>query len=310
MARRLLLAVPTLLGLSLLVFALVSLAPGDPAEQLAQRTAVGGQASFEDIERVRTQLGLDDPFVTQYVRWLKGAVRGDLGQSFSLESSVSGEIWRRLPATAALAGSALTLTLCLAVPLGVAAAMLHRSAADHLLRVGALAAASVPGFFLAYILIAVLAVRLHLVPVSGRQGPSSLLMPTLVLAAGPTARVSRLLRSSLLEVLSEDYMRTAAGKGLTRLRVVVDHGLRNAAIPSVTVLGGVLGELLEGAVIAEVIFAWPGVGRLTFDAIGALDYPMIQGTVLFAGVVFVLINLSVDVSYTLLDPRIRLGGAA
>jgi peptide/nickel transport system permease protein len=178
------------------------------------------------------------------------------------------------------------------------------------MRLGALAGASIPGFFLAYLLIGVLATRLGLFPVAGRQGWSSLFLPALTLALGPTALTSRLLRSSLLEVLSEDYIRTASSKGLARPRVVFKHGLRNAAIPVVTVFGAVLGRLLEGAVIAEVIFAWPGLGQLTYEAVSQRDYPVVQGTVMLAGAAYLVINLLVDISYSYLDPRVRLGEAA
>lgn len=306
LVRRLLAAVLTLLGLSFLVFALISLAPGDPAEQVAQRTAVGGEPTPEEIETVRRQLRLDDPFVVQYTRWLANAVRGDLGRSFSSDTHVRDEISNRLPATVALAAGAFILTVCLAIPLGTVAALLHGKTTDHVLRVGALVGASVPGFFLAYLLIAFFAVRLRLLPVAGMQGPTSLVLPIVVLAAGPMAVISRLLRSSLLEVLGEDYIRTAASKGLGPFRVVLNHAMRNAATPVVTVLGGLLAGLLEGAVITEVIFAWPGVGLLTFRAIGARDYPMVQGTVLFAGVVYVSLNLLVDMSYSVLNPKVRL----
>ncbi len=306
LVRRVLASVATLLGLSFLVFTLVSLAPGDPAELLAQRTAVGGEPTPEEIQVVRERLRLDDPFLVQYGRWLGDAVQGDFGRSFSVDSPVRDEIARRLPATAALAAGAFVLTICLAIPLGTAAALLHGTATDHLLRVTALFGASVPGFFLAYLLISFFAVRLHLLPVAGMQGPLSMVLPIVVLAAGPVAVISRLLRSSLLEVLGEDFIRTAFSKGLTPTRVVTEHALRNAAAPVVTVLGGLLAGLLEGAVITEVIFAWPGVGLLTFNAIGALDYPMVQGTVLFAGVVFISLNLLVDMSYSVLNPQVRL----
>ncbi len=308
--RRLLAAVPTLLALSLLIFILVSLAPGDPAEQLARRQAVGRDVTEEDISRTRAELGLDRSFVAQFSDWVRGAVTGDLGRSFITDEEVVDELRRRVPPTMELAVAALLLTLLVAVPVGVAAGMLHRNPVDHVLRTTALVGASVPGFFLAYLLIIVFATKLRIFPVAGRDGIRSLVLPAVALAAVPVARVSRLLRSSLLEVFMEDYMRTARSKGLSSLRVVIRHGLRNAAIPVLTVLGTILGNLLEGVVIAEVIFAWPGLGRLTYDAISQRDYPMIQGVVLFAGVSFFLVNMAVDLSYRLVDPRVRLGSAA
>lgn len=309
LGRRLLLAVPTLLGLSLLIFTLVSLAPGDPAEAFAARTAPSGEATPQQVARARHELGLDRPFLVQYGSWLAGAVHGDLGTSFSRRTPVQDEIVARLPATAELAGAAFTVALCAAIPLGVIAAMFRGRSADHALRVAALMGASTPGFFLAYLLIIGFAVRLGVLPVAGRQGLASLVLPAAALAVGPTAIVSRLLRTSLLDVMGEDYIRTARAKGLGELRVILRHGLRSAAVPVVTVLGSVFGGLIEGAVIAEVIFAWPGLGRLTFEAITQRDYPLIQGVVLFGGVVYVVVNLLVDLSYAVLDPRISVGEA-
>lgn len=304
--RRLLLIPPTLIGLSLLVFGLAALAPGDPAEQYARRTHTAGEVTPADIAQARHQLGLDRPFSVRYVEWVRAAVRGDLGRSFARRTPVTSEIASRLGATAGLAVVALLLATVIAIPLGVAAAMLREHWLDHILRVGSLTGASIPGFFLAYLLIGVFAIRLHALPVAGREDPSSLLLPALTLAVGPAAVISRLLRSSLLEVLGEDYVRTARAKGLSWLRAVLRHALPNAAIPVVTVLGGVLGHLLAGAVIVEFIFAWPGLGRLTVEAVFERDYPMIEGLVVFTGLLFLLINLLVDLSYTLFDPRIRL----
>ena len=304
--RRLLIAIPALLGLSFLIFTLVSNTPGDPAAELARRRDSRNEVSQAQIEQVRHEIGLDRRFFTQYVDWLKGAVHGDLGQSFVRQTSVTHEIAQRVPASAELAGAAFVIILLLSVPLGVAAAMLHRHWADHVLRLLSLLGASVPGFFLAYLLIILFATRLGLLPVAGRQGFSSVLLPAFTLAVGPTAVVSRLLRSSLLEVFGEEYMRSARGKGLSWLVVVLRHGLPNAAVPVVTYLGTVLGALLEGVVITEVIFAWPGLGQLTVQSITGRDYPMIQGIVLFAGLVYIVMNLLVDLSYRLLDPRLRL----
>lgn len=306
--QRLLHIPPTLLGLSVLVFALAALAPGDPAEEFARRTAPGGEATAEDIERARRELGLDRPHVVQYTSWLWGAVRADLGRSFSRRTPVWEEMRARLAATAELAGTALLFTTLVAVPLGLAAGALHRRVPDHLLRVGALVGASVPGFFLAYLLIGLFATRLGWLPVAGREGAASLILPAITLAAGPTAIVSRLLRSSVLEVLTEDFIRTAWAKGLSRAQILARHALRNAAIPLVTVLGNLLGHLLAGAIIIEFVFAWPGLGQLTVESVFQRDYPMIQGVVFFAGAVFLSLNLLVDLSYALLDPRVRLAG--
>jgi peptide/nickel transport system permease protein len=308
--RRLLVALPTVLALSFLIFTLVHNAPGDPAEELAHRRSGGSkEVTDEEIRQVRHEIGLDRPFLVQYADWLKGAVHGDLGRSFLRQTSVGHEIVQRFPASAELAGVALAMILLLSIPLGVAAAMFHRHWLDDVLRVLSLIGASVPSFFLGYLLIILFATRLGILPVAGRQQLDSVLLPALTVSVLPAAVVSRLLRSSLLEVFSEDYMRTARSKGLGALAAVVRHGLRNAAVPVVTYLGTVLGQLLEGVVITEVIFAWPGIGQLTVQSITGRDYPMVQGIVLFAGVVFIASNLLVDVSYGFLDPRIRMEGS-
>jgi ABC-type dipeptide/oligopeptide/nickel transport system permease component len=306
--QRLLLIPPTLLGLSLLVFTLAILAPGDPAEEFARRTAPGGEVTAEDIERARRELGLDRPYAVQYGSWLWGAARADLGRSFSRRTPVWDEMRGRLAATAELAGAALAITTLVACPLGLAAGALHRRTPDHLLRLVALVGASIPGFFLSYLLIALFATRLGWLPVAGREGVVSLVLPAIALAVGPTAIVSRLLRSSVLEVLTEDFIRTARAKGLSGAQVLGRHALRNAAIPVVTVLGNLLGHLLAGAIIIEFVFAWPGLGQLTVESVFQRDYPMIQAIVFFAGAVFLTINLVVDLSYALLDPRVRLAG--
>lgn len=303
--RRILVAVPTLLALSFLIFTLVSVAPGDPALELALRRTSSQEPTPETLREIRAELRLDRPFLAQYGLWLKGAVTGDLGPSFSKKRPVADEIGDRLGATVELALASLLLVAVMALPFGVLAAMFHRHWADQALRVGALVAASVPAFFLGYLLIIELATRLRLLPVAGRQGLPSLIMPAIVVAAIPAAVVSRLLRASLLEVFSEDYIRTARSKGLSSAQVVVRHGLRNAAVPVVTYLGTVFGGLLEGVVITELVFAWPGIGRLTVEAISQRDYPMIQAVVLMAGTIYLVVNLGVDLLYGVLDPRIR-----
>lgn len=306
-ARRLLVAIPTLLALSFFIYALVSAAPGDPAEEGARRIS-GNEPTDEQVEQVRKELHLDRPFLLQYTSWLGDALTGDMGTSFSLRRPVFDVIKERIPATLELAGAALTIIVVGSLPLGVLAALFYRRWPDHLLRVVALAFASMPSFFFAYLLIIWLVTNLKLLPVAGRQGFDSLIMPAIVVAIGPMAVISRLLRSSLLEVFGEDYVRTARSKGLRSAAVVLRHSLRNAAIPVVTVLGAFVGRLLEGVVITEFIFAWPGLGRLTFEAISQRDYPMIQAVVILIGAIYVLVNLLVDLSYSVLDPRIRLEG--
>ncbi len=309
-ARRLLLAVPTLLGLVVLAFTLIVLTPGDPATELARRRAPSGEATDVDIARARAELRLDRPYPEQLGEWVLHAARGDLGRSFSTNKPVAAELLERLPATAQLAGAALVLAVIFALPLGALAAVRARTLADQGVRVAALLLASIPGFFLAYILVVFFATTLHLLPVAGRASVASLILPAITLAAGPTALLSRLVRASLLEVLGEDFIRTARSHGLSETVVVFRHALPNALLSTVTVIGSLAGHLLAGAVIVETIFAWPGVGKLAVDAIAQRDYTMIQGIVLFVGAIFVVVNLLVDLSYGLIDPRIRIASTA
>lgn len=306
-----LVALVSLFGLTMLVFFLGSRGQ-DPAGVLA---GGGGQpedsasqiSEEEQLEAARLRLGLDQPLPVRYGHWLAKAAQGDLGTSLFTGATVVDEIRALLPATVRLALAAVVLAAALAVPLGLIGAWAHRRWPDGVLRLVALTGASIPGFFLAYLLIALFAVHLRLLPVAGMASPTSIVLPALSLAIGPAALVSRLLRSSLIEVLGEDYIRTARAKGLGHLSVVLGHAMRNATIPVMTVLGGLLGRLLEGVVIIEVIFAWPGIGRLTYEAIIRGDYPLIQGTVLVGGALIMAINLAVDLSYSRIDPRVRLG---
>ena len=310
LARRLLVAVPTLLALSFLIFLLVTNAPGDPAEEYARKRSGSQEATAQDIRNAQKELGLDRPFFVQYGSWLKGLATGDLGESFAKRQPVSTVLKDRIGPTLELTAASALLILMVGLPLGVMAAMFHRHWTDQAFRVTALLAASIPGFFLAYLLIVQLATEWKLLPVAGRQGWDSLIMPAVVVAITPAAVISRLLRASLLEVFTEDYIRTARSKGLGSLQVVLRHGLRNASIPVVTYVGTVLGALLEGVVITEFIFAWPGLGLLTLEAISQRDYPLIQAAVLMAGAIYLVGNLLVDILYGILDPRIRLDPAA
>jgi ABC-type dipeptide/oligopeptide/nickel transport system permease component len=310
LARRLLIAIPTLLALSFLIFLLVTNAPGDPAEEYARKRSGSQEATARDIQNAKVELGLDRPFFVQYGSWVKGLFTGDLGESFAKRQPVYDVLKDRIGPTLELTAASLLLILVVGLPLGVLAAMFHRHWTDQAFRVAALLAASIPGFFLAYMLIVQLATEMKLLPVAGRQGWESLIMPAIVVAITPAAVISRLLRASLLEVFTEDYIRTARSKGLGSLGVVLRHGMRNASIPVVTYVGTVLGALLEGVVITEFIFAWPGLGLLTLEAISQRDYPLIQAAVLLAGAIYLVGNLLVDILYGLLDPRIRLDPAA
>ena len=307
--RRLVLLIPVWLGITLLAFGLGRLAPGDPARLIAQQLADGPPTSAQ-VEQVRREFGLDAPLPVQYGRWIRNLLRGDLGQSFKTGGPVLRELSARFPATLQLAVAGLGVGLCIALPLGILAAVRRGSSVDHLSRVAALAGASLPSFWLGFLLIIVFAVKLRMLPVAGRGTIQHLVLPAVTLGFGMAAPLTRLTRSSMLEVLGDDYIQTARAKGLRERTVVLRHGFRNALIPVVTVAGMSFGHLLGGAVIVETVFAWPGVGKFVVDSILARDYPLIQGYVLFMGTLFVLINLAVDVMYAWLDPRIQLAGDA
>ena len=310
LARRLGAAGLTLFVLSFLVFFLGSI-NGDSVEGLASAgLQPGEEPSPARIAEIRHELGLDRPIVVRYADWLGDALHGDFGTSLSNGRRVADAIRLALPSTVGLTAAAFLVVVGLAVPFGTIAALYHRRWPDSLLRVVALTSASVPGFFLAYVLVYVAAVRLHLLPVAGTQGIRSLVLPALTVGLGPAALVSRLLRSSLLEVFGEGYMVSGRAKGLATAPLVIRHALRNGALPVITVLGGVLARLLEGAVIAEIIFSRSGMGGLTYSAVSAGDYPLIEGTVLFAGVLVITANLLVDLSYSIVDARVRVGAGS
>lgn len=291
--------------MSVLTFGLGVVAPGDPAEAILSR-ALGQPPTRDEVEAERRMLGLDRPVPVQYARWLGRAVRGDLGESWGRGVRVSAALAERIPRTLVLALTAAALAVAIGVPAGVVAAARRNSAADHLARLGALVGASVPSYFLGYLLILAFAVTLRALPAFGFGSPAHVVLPAVTLALAPAATLARLTRSAVLETLGEDYVRTGRAKGLRPSAVLFRHALRNALIPIVTVASLTLGYLLGGSVIVEWIFAWPGVGELAVGAIHARDYPLIQGFVLFAAAVYVLLNFSTDVVYAWLDPRIRL----
>jgi len=298
--RRLLQSLVVLFGVSFVVFAILHLT-GDPALVL-----LPPDASAEDVLRFREAMGFNDPFLVQYGRFLGGALRGDFGQSIRHGESAFGLVVERLPATFELAGAALLLALCLAIPAGIVSAMRRNSVVDYVATVVALFGQSLPTFWLGIMLILLFSVQLQLLPSSGRGTLEHLILPALTLGLFTTARITRLTRSGMLEVLDQDYIRTARAKGVGDPPVVWKHALKNAAIPIVTIVGIELGTLLGGSVITETIFAWPGVGRLSVQAIANRDYPVVQAAVFLLASTFVIVNLAVDVVYTYLDPRIRL----
>jgi peptide/nickel transport system permease protein len=259
----------------------------------------------KDLNEFRQRLGFNDPLPVQYGRFMSGAIRGDFGESLRYKQDALGLVLERLPATLRLGGVALLLTFCLAIPVGVVSAMKRGSAWDYLGMGGAVLGQAIPGFWLGLMLIYLFSVRLGWLPTGGTGGPIHYVMPVLVLGAFYAARMARLTRSSVLDILGEDYILTARAKGLAELIVVAKHTLKNAAIPIVTLAGLETGQLLGGAVITETIFAWPGVGRLTVQALLNRDFPVVLAAVFVASLTYTLINLTVDLLYGWIDPRTR-----
>src|SRR4051812_40592997 len=307
-ARRVLATIPVLLVVAVLVFLLLRLTPGDPAAILAGDAATGDQ-----IERLRASLGLDRPILAQFGIWAAKVLSGDLGQSFYYRMDVTSLIGQRLEPTLALATLTLLIAVCVAVPLGVLAAWRHGGWLDRALMAFSVAGFSIPVFVLAYLLIWLVSLKLGWLPVQGYVRISEnfvlflkhLILPALTLSVIYMALIARVTRAAVLEALGEDYIRTARAKGLPELRVLVRHALANAAVPIVTVIGIGIALLIGGVVVTESVYAIPGLGRLTVDAVLARDFPTVQGVILFFSVAYVLINLLVDLSYVFLDPRIR-----
>jgi peptide/nickel transport system permease protein len=326
--KRVLGVIPVLLCVSMLVFGFVRLIPGDPALVM-----LGERATPENVARVREQLGLNKPVYEQYLIFLGNALHGDLGRSILRQEPVTQEIIRRFPATIELALAALLFAIAVGIPAGVISAVRRGSWFDSSSMLVALTGVSMPIFWLGLMLIYLFAVVLHLLPTGGRldagtqlapitnlvlvdsllrgnmpvfiQGLRHLLLPALALGTIPMAIIARMTRSSMLEVLGQDYIRTAHAKGLMARTVVVRHALRNAWLPIITVVGLQVGLLLSGAILTETVFSWPGIGRWLVDAIFARDYPIVQGVTLIIALIFVVVNLSVDILYALVDPRIR-----
>ncbi len=326
--RRSLTVVPVLLGISLLVFGFIHLIPGDPAV-----TMLGERATPERVAEVRARLGLDRPIWQQYLIYLGKALHGDLGVSIVRGDPVLTDLLRRFPATVELATAAICLAVAGGVPVGIVSAVWRKSLVDSVARVWALAGVSMPIFWLGVMLAWVFGVELGWLPTGARLDTAAdyepwtyfvipdallqrdwgmawdafrhLVLPGVALATIPLAVVARMMRASMLEVLSRDYIRTADAKGLGRAAVVLRHGLRNALLPVLTVIGLQVGALLAGAILTETIFSWPGIGRWVYEAIESRDYPIVQGASLFIGVVVVLVNLATDLLYAAVDPRIK-----
>ena len=317
-----------LLGVSIVVFFMVRAIPGDPAQIM-----LGQQATQEQVQQIRENMGLDKPIFVQYGLFLKDALRGDLGDSIVTGRPVTTELLTRLPATLELTAFAMLIAILVGIPVGVISAVRQYSLLDKSTSVLALTGISMPIFWLAMILVVIFGVNLELLPFPGRLDPTTgitaitgfvlvdslltlnfagfwdgllhLIMPALALATIPMAVIMRMTRSSMLEVMNEDYVRTARAKGVVPWRVVFKHALRNAMLPTITVIGLQAGLLMGGAIITETIFSWPGIGLYTYNSISARDYASIQGVVLYGALLFVLINLLVDILYAILDPRVR-----
>jgi peptide/nickel transport system permease protein len=295
-------ALIVVLGVCTLVFLLLHLVPGDPVDAM-----LGESARSADRAELRRALGLDRPLTTQYAAYLGGLAQLDLGDSFQDQRPVTEVLAERLPATLQLAGAALALALVLAIPLGVLAARFRGRALDSAAMGFSLLGISIPNFWLGPVLILIFSLQLGWTPVSGRDGPMSLLLPAVTLGTALAAILARMVRASVLEVLGEDYVRTARAKGLGEIAVMRRHALRNAWLPVLTLVGLQLGALLGGAVITETVFAWPGVGSLLIDAIRGRDYPVVQGCVLLISLTYVIVNTATDIAYAWIDPRIRIG---
>ena len=303
--RRVLLVIPTIIGVSLLTFLLTQFTPGDPAEGYAARI-LQRPATLAEIAQAREDLGLDRPLPVRYLTWVGDVLQGDLGRSYQNRELVTTELKRRVPNTLQLAIPAALLALAVAIPAGIICAVKRNRFVDQIVRMASLAGASMPGFWLALILIIIFAVRLNLVPVAGRGDFKNFLLPVFALALPPMATLTRFIRSAVLEALASDYVTTARSKGVRELFVVGHHALRNSLVTVVTAFGNSLGHMLAGSAIIETIFVWPGIGKLLVDAIGQRDYPVIQAFILYIGICFAVLNLVVDLCYGLIDPRISL----
>jgi peptide/nickel transport system permease protein len=309
LGTRLISLVPILFGTSVVAFLLIRLVPGDPAVAL-----LGMEADPRSLAALRQQLALDQPIVVQYVTWLGHILTGDFGRSIQGGRAVFPLLIGALAPTALLSAAALVISLLIAIPAGIVAATHRNSGADYTASFLALCGLSLPSFWLGILLILMFSIYLPLFPASGYVSPlvdpiahlRHLVLPAVTLGAALAAATMRMTRATMLEVLRADYVRTARAKGLSQRRVIWGHALRNARIPIVTLLGIQLGQLLGGVVITETVFSWPGIGKLTVDAIFARDYPVVQGAVLLTATLFVLINLVTDLIYTVLDPRVRL----
>ncbi len=298
--RRLLQMIPVLFGVSIVVFALINLTPGDPVAILLEQ-----DATVEEIDRLREQLGLDQPWWLRYLQWAGGILTGDWGVSFRDSRPVLPMILGFMPATLELVVASMLISVGVGVTAGVISAVRQDSWFDHVTRIGAFLGISMPNFWVGIMLILLFALHLGILPASGRGSLLHILMPALTLGTSGMATITRITRSSMLEVIRQDYIRTARSKGLPERKVIYKHALRSALTAVLTVVGLQLGFRLGGTVIVETVFAWPGIGRFAYQRMMQRDYPMIMGNLLMFATLFCLVNLLVDVTYAFIDPRIR-----
>jgi ABC-type dipeptide/oligopeptide/nickel transport system permease component len=301
-ARRVLVSIPTLIGVATVIFLLVHLLPGDPARVIA-----GVNATPADVERIRHQLALDQPGWQQYLTFMARLAHGDLGTSTHTLNPVTSEIGARAPYTAELAAVSILIAVAAGVAAGVVAATRRNTLLDVLISTVAIAGVSIPVYWLGLMLVVVFAVDLRVLPAAGAAGPASIVLPAVTLASFSVGFIARQTRSAMLEVLGQDFVRTARAKGAGESAVLLKHALRNAMLPIVTTVGLQFGTLLGGAVLTETVFAWPGIGRLLVDSIFFRDFPVVQGVVLVIAVAFIVVNLLTDLVYAVVDPRIRYG---
>ena len=298
--KRLLALIPVIIGVTFLVYFIMSLAPGDPALLL-----LGEDATPEQIADLREEMGLDQPFIVQYGRYMFKLVTGDMGTSYKTKNAVAKEVFSRFPNTLILAGFSTLVSIVLALPLGVFAAVKQNSLFDTVSMVVALLGVSIPIFWFGLLLILLFALKLGWFPVSGFDGFKSLVLPGLALAFQHMAAIARTTRSSMLETIRQDYIRTVRAKGLPENKVITRHALKNALIPTITVIGLQIGGMMGGSVLTESVFAWPGIGRLMISSISGRDTPMVLGCILMFSITFSIINLIVDIVYGFVDPRIK-----
>ena len=292
--------IPVILVTSFLIFWAMSLTGGDPARMVA-----GDRATEEEVEAIREQMGLNDPFMVRYGRYVKGMLTGDMGKSYVTNKDVFQTFMEKLPNTLMLGGAAVLIAIIVSIPLGIYTAIHQNTWKDTAGMVFALFGTSMPNFWLGLMLIILFSLKLHWLPSSGKNGFSSLILPALTVGFGLAALITRTTRSSMLDVIRQDYMTTARAKGCSEKRVIFRHGLKNALIPIITAIGLQMSLVITGSVLAETVFSWPGIGRLVYDSISKRDTPMVTGAIIMCSVLMCIINLVVDLIYAFFDPRIK-----